>query len=152
MADRLTSIRKQIAALEERAKDLLRAQNGKVIAKIKALIDKHSLTAEDLGFATGTASKATQGAKRGAAASGTSRATATIGVPRYRDPRSGKTWTGRGKPPAWIVSKDRTRFLIDEADASTAPAKKPRKAAKKVAKAGAAKKAPTASRGAKRPA
>jgi DNA-binding protein H-NS len=33
--------------------------------------------------------------------------------PKYRDPQSGATWSGRGKPPAWIAGKDKTKFLID---------------------------------------
>jgi DNA-binding protein H-NS len=33
-------------------------------------------------------------------------------VPKYRDPVSGKTWSGRGHAPAWIVGKDRDAFLI----------------------------------------
>ncbi|UEP39745.1 H-NS histone family protein (plasmid) [Burkholderia ambifaria] len=32
--------------------------------------------------------------------------------PRYRDPGTGATWSGRGRPPAWIDGKDRTQFLI----------------------------------------
>lgn len=32
--------------------------------------------------------------------------------PKYRDPVSGKTWSGRGKPPRWIAGQDRERFLI----------------------------------------
>lgn len=41
------------------------------------------------------------------------------GIPRapvaakYRDPDSGATWSGRGKPPAWIAGKDRQQFLVD---------------------------------------
>jgi DNA-binding protein H-NS len=34
------------------------------------------------------------------------------GTPKYRDPATGKTWTGRGKPPVWIQGKDRSQFLI----------------------------------------
>ena len=34
---------------------------------------------------------------------------------KYQDPESGKTWTGRGKPPNWIVGKDRAPFLISAA-------------------------------------
>ena len=32
--------------------------------------------------------------------------------PKYRDPATGATWTGRGKAPAWIVDKDREQFAI----------------------------------------
>ncbi len=33
-------------------------------------------------------------------------------APKYRDPATGKTWTGRGKPPEWIRDKDRAQFAI----------------------------------------
>jgi DNA-binding protein H-NS len=34
-------------------------------------------------------------------------------VPRYRDPQTGKTWTGQGRAPSWIAdTDDRTRYLI----------------------------------------
>lgn len=32
--------------------------------------------------------------------------------PKYRDPATGATWTGRGKPPLWIAGKDRSTFQI----------------------------------------
>ncbi|MFP3741092.1 H-NS family nucleoid-associated regulatory protein, partial [Burkholderia sp. SIMBA_019] len=31
---------------------------------------------------------------------------------KYQDPKTGNTWSGRGKPPKWIVGKNRERFLI----------------------------------------
>ncbi|THJ46770.1 H-NS histone family protein [Burkholderia sp. LS-044] len=33
--------------------------------------------------------------------------------PKYRDPETGATWSGRGRPPAWIDGKDRVPFEID---------------------------------------
>ncbi len=33
---------------------------------------------------------------------------------KYRDPATGATWTGRGKPPNWIQGKNRDDFLINE--------------------------------------
>jgi DNA-binding protein H-NS len=33
--------------------------------------------------------------------------------PKYRDPKSGATWSGHARPPAWIKDvKDRSRYLI----------------------------------------
>jgi len=32
--------------------------------------------------------------------------------PKYRDPATGKTWSGQGKAPLWIANQDRSRFLI----------------------------------------
>ncbi|MBF5007584.1 H-NS histone family protein [Diaphorobacter caeni] len=31
---------------------------------------------------------------------------------KYRDPVSGASWSGRGKPPKWIAGKDRAEFEI----------------------------------------
>jgi len=70
---------------------------------------------------------------------------------KYRDPKSGAEWSGRGKAPSWLAgAKDRTKFLIDGAASTSAEGTKKRApkavAAKKTtptstAKKGAAKKA-----------
>jgi DNA-binding protein H-NS len=31
---------------------------------------------------------------------------------KYRNPETGDTWSGRGKPPRWIAGQDRENFLI----------------------------------------
>lgn len=33
-------------------------------------------------------------------------------APKYRNPETGVTWTGRGKPPQWIAGRNRDQFLI----------------------------------------
>jgi len=39
-------------------------------------------------------------------------------APRYRDPKSGATWSGRGRAPAWLAgAKERSKFLIGSAAA-----------------------------------
>ncbi|WP_373321143.1 H-NS histone family protein [Paraburkholderia flagellata] len=84
---------------------------------------------------------------KGAKAAGAKRTVAA----KYADPKTGATWTGRGRAPAWIRDvKDRSKFLIDGSAAKPAAkaARKPRvnaAAAKKTvakrAKAANAKKA-----------
>lgn len=32
--------------------------------------------------------------------------------PKYRDPATGETWSGRGRPPGWILEQDRDELLI----------------------------------------
>ncbi|CAH2904090.1 MAG: hypothetical protein PCALPYG88_7179 [uncultured Paraburkholderia sp.] len=55
----------------------------------------------------------------------------------YADPKTGATWSGRGRAPAWIANeKDRSRFLIagpteDKAEPKTTVVKKAAVAAKK---------------------
>jgi DNA-binding protein H-NS len=36
----------------------------------------------------------------------------TAGVPKYRDPETGKTWSGMGTVPMWIRGKDREQYRI----------------------------------------
>ncbi|MGF6876964.1 H-NS family nucleoid-associated regulatory protein [Paraburkholderia sp. MM5477-R1] len=79
-------------------------------------------------------------------------ATSTKGQPKgpqpakYRDPKSGATWSGRGPAPAWLAgAKDRAKFLIASVSgvADSGAASKPKVVAKKPAiKAAVAKKAP----------
>ena len=41
-------------------------------------------------------------------------------APKYRDPKSGATWSGRGPAPAWLAgAKDRSKFLIVAAEEGT---------------------------------
>ncbi|WP_289241290.1 H-NS histone family protein [Delftia sp.] len=65
------------------------------IAAARALIQEHSLTAADVFPAA--------------------KPKGSVGAPKYRDPATGATWTGRGKPPNWINGKDRAPFLISAA-------------------------------------
>ncbi|WP_408122435.1 H-NS family nucleoid-associated regulatory protein [Caballeronia grimmiae] len=46
---------------------------------------------------------------------------------KYRDPKSGAEWSGRGKAPGWLASvKDRSKFLLSTAITKTAGTKKPK--------------------------
>jgi DNA-binding protein H-NS len=33
-------------------------------------------------------------------------------APKFKDPATGATWTGRGKAPKWIAGKDRAGFTL----------------------------------------
>jgi DNA-binding protein H-NS len=65
------------------------------IAAARALIQEHGLTAADVYPPA--------------------KSKGSVGAPKYRDPATGATWTGRGKPPNWINGKDRAPFLIVQA-------------------------------------
>ena len=105
------NLRAQIQKLEAQAQEARDKEVAEVIARIKSDIEAYGLTAADIGLRGGrgaTAAKKT--GRRGA------------GVPKYRDPETGKTWTGQGKPPNWIAGKDREAFLIEGASAAESPA------------------------------
>jgi DNA-binding protein H-NS len=33
--------------------------------------------------------------------------------PKYRNPLTGETWSGRGRAPKWLAGRERDHFLID---------------------------------------
>ncbi|MEX3933620.1 H-NS family nucleoid-associated regulatory protein [Paraburkholderia phymatum] len=90
---------KQLTAqLEKLQKEMEQAREQEVtqaIAEIKQKIAEYGITAEELGFSD----KAH--APRKAAL-----------PPKYRNPKTGETWSGRGRAPAWLAGKNREKFLI----------------------------------------
>jgi DNA-binding protein H-NS len=140
-----SAIKAEIAKLEKQAEAARKAEVAGVVAKMKAAIEAYGLTAADLGFGRGSAKPARAAkAKRGKNKS------TTTGVAKYRDPKSGKTWTGRGKPPAWIAGvKNRDPYLIEGQGADTAAAKPARRSpdGTRKASAGKTKRAPATKRG-----
>lgn len=94
-------LKAQIAKLQAQAEEARRTEIDNVIADIRQKIAEYGLSAQDLGFAVA--------AKRG-------RPPKKAPLPaKYQDPKSGNTWSGRGKPPKWIVGKNRERYLIGTA-------------------------------------
>lgn len=95
------SVRAQIAKLEKQAETLRRQELKNVIAQVREMVAQYGLSAADLGLA---------GARRGKAKAGKAARRASAGVAKYRDPKSGQTWTGHGRPPAWIAeAKDQKK-------------------------------------------
>ena len=92
--------------LEQRIQEARRREFAKALSQVRELVSEFDMSPQDV-FPVGRAS-------RGAAAGGNSAAT-NAGQkvpPKYRDPQTGKTWTGRGKPPLWIQGQDREQFAI----------------------------------------
>ncbi|WP_310636353.1 H-NS histone family protein [Delftia acidovorans] len=83
----------QKAELEAQIAQAQAERKAEGIAAARALIAEHGLTAADVFPAA--------------------KSKGSAGAPKYRDPATGATWTGRGKPPNWIVGKDRAPFLIE---------------------------------------
>jgi DNA-binding protein H-NS len=103
----LEKVQAQIARLEAQAEALAAKRSAGAIAKIRELMEKHGLSTADIDAHAG-------GKKRGPKAVAKGAVKAAGAAAKYRDPKTGATWSGRGRAPAWIASaKDRTRFLID---------------------------------------
>jgi DNA-binding protein H-NS len=102
----LEKVQAQIIKLQAQADALIKSQSSAVIGKIRELMEKHGLTVADIDAHIG-------GKKRGRKP-GVKSAGKTSAAAKYRDPKTGATWTGHGRAPAWIASaKDRTKFLVD---------------------------------------
>jgi DNA-binding protein H-NS len=87
----------QKAALELQIAETRQSELADAIGQIRALIEAHELTAEDI-FPSG---KVKSGVKK------TSKVAA-----KYKDPVSGKTWSGRGIAPRWLAGQNKEDFAI----------------------------------------
>ena len=133
---KLTAIRKQIAALEAEAERITRQEMAGAIAKVKEMMSSFGLTIEHLQSAVAgkvrTAAKSAKPKRAGG------------GVAKYADPKTGKTWSGFGRAPAWIAgARSRDAFLVDKSGAKAPEAAVKAKAAsrKSAARKASAKKA-----------
>ncbi|MEW5786904.1 MAG: H-NS histone family protein [Pseudomonadota bacterium] len=75
----------QIEDLKAQAQEARKQEIAGALAEIKRLMAEFGISVEDIG---GKSSKMR---------------TRSVGTAKYRDPASGKTWTGRGRRPAWVV-------------------------------------------------
>ena len=133
------SVQRQIAELQKKAEVLRKAEAAKVIAGIKAQIEKYALTPSDLFETVATSGSSTAVPAEAPKAAPAKKPTATKSeklAPKYRDPVSKKTWNGWGKAPEWIKKGKREDFLIGKEKPAVAP-----KAVKAVAKKAAEQKA-----------
>lgn len=89
---------KQREALELQISEARRRELAVAIAQVRETVAEFGLTPQDV-FPAG----------RGAR---TSAASGSKVAPKYRDPLTGQTWTGRGKAPKWIQNEDREKFAI----------------------------------------
>jgi len=98
----LSELLEQRNALDQQIERARNDAKSAAIAEVKNLVALYELTPQDLGWVkrdNGSAPSG-RGGPRGPVA------------PRFRDPESGSTWSGRGKAPRWIAGKDRTDFMI----------------------------------------
>lgn len=90
----------QRAQLEQQINAAREAELAAAVSKVRALIAEYDLGAEDV-FPPARASSGKAGPKSGSKV-----------APKYRNPETNETWTGRGKAPKWIQDQDRDKFLI----------------------------------------
>lgn len=84
----------QIEELKLKAKEARKQEMAATIAEIKRMMAEYGITLKDLGGRTGKGRAGGTDAK-------------------YRDPVSGKTWSGRGRRPAWVVELENRGGNLD---------------------------------------
>jgi len=110
-----SALRRQIDKLQAQAAKLeasAQSKKDKAVTQVRALMKKLGVSEQDL-------------ADRPARGRGTRKAVRkAVGkrkygpvAPKYTDPKTGETWTGRGRTPRWLAAheakgKSREEFLI----------------------------------------
>ena len=83
----------ELEKLQGEAEQARLAEKAEILDKVRALIIEHELQPSDLGFKQARA-----------------RSTGTV-APKYKDPATGATWSGRGRAPGWLQG-DRSTYEI----------------------------------------
>lgn len=95
-----SEIQAQIEQLKQQAEAVRKEETQSAIAQIRQLMADFNLSIEDI-----------QGSKT------KGRKVKVVGSAKYRNPETGKTWSGRGRQPQWIIDaeaagKSREEFAI----------------------------------------
>lgn len=98
-------IEKQINKLQRKMRTLHTRQRRPIITSIIRSMMEYEITPEEIAEAY---EKRDQRSKPGSTAPA-----------RFKNPATGDTWTGRGRPPRWITEaeeqgKNRNQFLIED--------------------------------------
>lgn len=91
---------KQREALEQQINEARRRELSDAVAQVRGLVAEYGLTQQDI-FPSGRSSSSARASSAGAKV-----------APKYRNPETGQTWTGRGKAPKWIQNANREQFAI----------------------------------------
>lgn len=93
--------------LKKQAEDLAARAEEARVAEIDAMIDDIRAKVEEFGI---TPNEIFGRRKRAAGSKSTKAALPA----KYQDPKTGATWSSRGKAPSWLAGKNRDKYLIPE--------------------------------------
>ena len=88
-------LQSQIEKLTKQAEQAREKEISAVVAQIRNMMNEYGISPSDLGIS----------ARR-------KRRTGPVTPPKFQNPQTGETWTGRGRAPKWIEGKDRAKFAI----------------------------------------
>ncbi|WP_458762798.1 H-NS histone family protein [Cupriavidus basilensis] len=95
----------QKEALEAQLAEVRANEAAGVLEKIRSLMAEFGLTAEDIEGKP----------RRGRPVGSVAKAVKEPLPPKYRDPKTGKTWSGRGRAPAWLGKRPERLLIAEEA-------------------------------------
>ncbi|ABK11947.1 MULTISPECIES: H-NS histone family protein [Burkholderia] len=94
-------LKAQMDALAEKTEAARIAEFQAIVDDIRSKVSEYGINEKDIF-----------GGRRGRPVAQTAKVPVEA---KYRDPKTGATWSGRGRAPAWIKDvKNRNRFLIQE--------------------------------------
>lgn len=103
----LEAIETKIRRLQEQADTIKAKKASATLDRIVELMNDSGVTIADIEAHLGSKKRGAKPGKKTTAAVGTVAA-------KYMDPKTGATWSGRGRAPAWIANaKNRDRILVD---------------------------------------
>lgn len=91
---RISELKAKLAEVQAELDAAIKEEKTLAVARVRELVAEFGLTQSDV-FSGAPARR--QGPPVAA---------------KYRDPVSGNTWSGRGKPPRWIAGKDRVAYAV----------------------------------------
>ncbi|GAB5096997.1 H-NS family nucleoid-associated regulatory protein [Caballeronia sp. HLA56] len=113
----IKQIQSRIQKLQKQADAIIAKQAQKVVDQIRNLMLEHGLTTSDIENAARKRRQGTALASKDTSDQSGSAGNSKVAV-KYRNPKTGETWSGRARPPKWIASvKNRSKFLIDKSEA-----------------------------------
>jgi DNA-binding protein H-NS len=127
----------RLKKLQTQTETLLARRTKVVLDEIRTLMERHGLTTADI---EGRKKRGTRAARPNVAFPAPVKRHQNMNklankgkLPaKYRNPKTGETWSGWARPPAWIANvKDRSKFLIDVEGNESVPGKSSAPQAKK---------------------
>jgi DNA-binding protein H-NS len=114
----LEQIQERMKKLQAQADLMIARRAQSVLGDIRKLMEEHGITTAEIDAHSATKEKPGRPVAN-APESAAKHKVVTRSIakeklpPKYRDPKTGATWSGKARPPTWIANvKDRSKFLI----------------------------------------
>ena len=108
----LVDIQSQIEKLQKQAQQIKTKEFAKTVQDIKEKMRAFGITVKDLQSAKSPRGTKSLDASAKKPRKASSKMAGSKVAAKYRDPVSGKEWSGRGLAPKWLQGREKSEFLI----------------------------------------